>query len=322
MNIRVISLVLALIVPAPLLSMAQDASQRIRVVAFGDSITAGFGATPYSFYLQNLFNSNGCNAEVINEGVSGEVTYQGAARIDAILARYRPNYILIMEGANDARQGISAQIAAASLGTMMDKSTAAGATPVVSSITPNTESGVELLSIPQVYNPAISQAAAQRGVTFVDNYAALAGEMWGAYNFDGLHLTNQGQSIVANQFFRVIPCGSSGSDGGGGCFIATAAFGSVLEPQVELLRQFRDAYLLTNLPGRVFVDYYYAYSPPLAGIISDSELLKFVVRIALLPLVGIAYMLLNGLWFVLAGVLLIPSLFIFRRRLTAGRLKG
>jgi len=57
----------------------------------------------------------------------------------------------------------------------------------------------------------------------------------------------------------------SGSGGGGGsggaCFIATAAFGSYMEPHVQLLRDFRDLHLLNNTPGTWFVRTYYRYGP-------------------------------------------------------------
>lgn len=322
MNIRAMVFVLGVLILAPIGIWAQDEPAKIRIVAFGDSITEGFGQTPYSKFLQQILNSNDCNSVVINEGLPGESSFDGAIRIDSVLAKHSPQYIIIMEGANDARNGISSRITAAALGTMMDKASAAGTRPIVGGITPNTEAGQENPLIPEEFNPLIIQEASRRNVTYVDTYEPLRGTNWSSYNIDGLHLSDSGNNILANEFNKVIPCGSSGSGGGGGCFIATAAYGSVLEPQVVLLREFRDAYLLTNGPGRKFVDYYYTFSPPLADFISRSELLKFMVRAALLPLLGIAYLLVNGLWYVLIAFLLIPLWLCFGRTRIAVRLKG
>jgi hypothetical protein len=78
---------------------------------------------------------------------------------------------------------------------------------------------------------------------------------------------------------------SSSSGGSSGCFIATAAYGSYLHPQVRLLRQFRDEYLMTSAPGRAFVALYYRYSPPLADFIAGHPLLRAVTRLLLTPFV-------------------------------------
>lgn len=87
--------------------------------------------------------------------------------------------------------------------------------------------------------------------------------------------------------------GGGGTYGGGTyyyCFIATAAYGSYLDPNVHVLREFRDNYLLTNAPGRAFVDWYYEYSPPVAEFISQHEIIRFAVRFMLTPVVyGVKY---------------------------------
>jgi len=86
---------------------------------------------------------------------------------------------------------------------------------------------------------------------------------------------------------------STGSSGGGWCFIATAAYGSSWEPHVVTLRQFRDEYLLTNKLGTRFVETYYRFSPPMADYIAEHDNLRSVARIGLAPLVGFSWLAMN-----------------------------
>jgi lysophospholipase L1-like esterase len=97
---------------------------------------------------------------------------------------------------------------------------------------------------------------------------------------DGLESTD-------TKIVRVSPV--FGDSGGGGCFIATAAYGSLMEPHVKILRVFRDRFMLGNTAGRIFVRFYYAYSPPLADFIAKHESLRVIMRLILLPVVGISW---------------------------------
>jgi hypothetical protein len=64
----------------------------------------------------------------------------------------------------------------------------------------------------------------------------------------------------------------------GGCFIATAAYGTPTAEQIDVLREFRDIVLLESIAGSQFVALYYQLSPPVADFIAGNELLRTLVR--------------------------------------------
>lgn len=77
------------------------------------------------------------------------------------------------------------------------------------------------------------------------------------------------------------------------CFIATAAYGIPMAEEIQILREFRDEYLLTNPLGQVFVDFYYKVSPPVAEFITGHPSLKPIVRAGLVPVVAMSTVVVN-----------------------------
>ena len=75
---------------------------------------------------------------------------------------------------------------------------------------------------------------------------------------------------------------------GGGCLIATAAFGSELAPQVQQLRELRDNIVLQTEAGTVFMTgfnhFYYSFSPAVADYERESSTFKEAVKLTLIPL--------------------------------------
>ena len=114
---------------------------------------------------------------------------------------------------------------------------------------------------------------------------------------DDDHLTNGEISDPSGLgFLPESPVSSGGGNfggGGSGCFIATAAYGSLMEPHVRILTQFRDQILLKHDYGKVFVKYYYKYSPAIANVIAKHDVLRFIVRWSLIPLIVFSWALLN-----------------------------
>ncbi len=71
------------------------------------------------------------------------------------------------------------------------------------------------------------------------------------------------------------------------CFIATAAYGTPFNEDIDVLRTWRDKFLLNSFGGKIFVKNYYRYSPPIANLISESRIAKKIVRKTLKPVVKI-----------------------------------
>jgi len=84
--------------------------------------------------------------------------------------------------------------------------------------------------------------------------------------------------------------GGGGGGGGGGCFIATAAYGSPRASHVNILREFRDRFLLESTIGKSFVNFYYKYSPPVAKFITKHANSRVIVRASLFPVVVVSWM--------------------------------
>jgi hypothetical protein len=78
-----------------------------------------------------------------------------------------------------------------------------------------------------------------------------------------------------------------------GCFIATAAYGTPMAQEIQILREFRNEYLLANLLGQALVGLYYRVSPRIAEFITEHPGLKPIVRAGLLPAVAMSTIAVN-----------------------------
>ena len=96
--------------------------------------------------------------------------------------------------------------------------------------------------------------------------------------FDGCH--NTGDLAIVK--FTTLPRQTGAVDA---CFVATAAYGTFMANDVELLRHFRDTILETNVVGELGVEAYYTFGPLLAAPVGESDLLRATARGVLKPLV-------------------------------------
>ena len=97
-----------------------------------------------------------------------------------------------------------------------------------------------------------------------------------------------GNQLKGNDYFSIGTPQPAGGGSTGGCFIATAAFGTPFAKEVEVLRKFRDTRLVKTRFGRAFVRFYYRHSPIIADFIRNKPKTKAFVRFMLKPVVYFA----------------------------------
>jgi acyl-CoA thioesterase-1 len=100
---------------------AEKADPRPVIVAFGDSLTAGFGAEPgnsFPDFVQQELDRAGLAWRVVNAGVSGDTTTDGANRVTEALS-YHPRIVILEFGGNDGLRGLPLDTTRANLDQML-----------------------------------------------------------------------------------------------------------------------------------------------------------------------------------------------------------
>ena len=109
------------------LKMPPASSDSPKILAFGDSLTAGFGLSEkesYPYLLQERLNKEGYSYEVKNLGVSGETSLGGLERIDWVLGQENIEILILELGANDLLRGVPVERMKASLDKIIAKAKA------------------------------------------------------------------------------------------------------------------------------------------------------------------------------------------------------
>src|ERR1022692_589700 len=116
---------------------AATTDNRPAIVAFGDSLTAGFGAEPgasYADFLQKDLDRAGLAWRVVNAGVSGDTTTDGANRVGEVLA-VKPRVVILEFGGNDGLRGLPIETTRANLEQMIVELQKSGAAVILAGMT-------------------------------------------------------------------------------------------------------------------------------------------------------------------------------------------
>ena len=166
------------------------------IVAFGDSLTAGFGLPrneSYPALLEKELSGRGLEHRVVNEGVSGETTSAGLARVELALSS-NPELVIIAFGANDGLRGLSIERMEANLDKMVRRFKSAGSKVLLAGIRLPPNYGPEYVADFEAVYPKVAEALEVPLIPFLLEGVAAAPDL---NQVDGIHPNFEGNKIVA-----------------------------------------------------------------------------------------------------------------------------
>jgi acyl-CoA thioesterase-1 len=180
-----------------LLAVAQQPQKgdtRPIILAFGDSLTAGYGVTPgfgYPEQLQKKLDAIGYQYRVVNMGLSGDTTNGARARMNRALA-LNPTIVILELGGNDASNGLTPSQTEANLEKMILGFQSGGAKVVLAS-----------RSLPRV-DDVVGKLAAKYRLTFIFNFLDGVAGNRSLTIADGVHPNADGYVIVTSTVLKAL----------------------------------------------------------------------------------------------------------------------
>ena len=180
----------------------QISSERPKIIAFGDSLTAGFGLTEresYPYLLQERLNDEGYSYEVVNAGVSGDTSLGGLERVDWVLEQNNVEILILELGANDLLRGVPPSKMKANLDKIIEKAKAKNVNVLLCGMLAPPTMGADYQ---REYTQAFPDLATKHKVAylpFVLDGVALRRELNQA---DGIHPNPEGTKIMTENIYK------------------------------------------------------------------------------------------------------------------------
>ena len=185
-----------------LMSASQGYAEPV-ILAFGDSLTAGFGVDAQDSYparLERLLAEKGYSYKVVNAGVSGDTTAGGAARIEWVL-QHDPEIVILELGANDGLRGLSIPEMRKNLAKIIEACQKKGAKVLLAGmeITPNL--GAEYT---KDFRESFTLLAKQYKVPLIPFFLENVAARPELTRPDGVHPLAEGYAIVTQTVFQYL----------------------------------------------------------------------------------------------------------------------
>lgn len=184
-------------------SSSSPSDHRPRIVAFGDSLTAGLGVgadESYPAQLQRRLDSLGYHYRVINAGVSGDTTAGGLRRVPWILNN-KPALVILELGANDGLRGLSVDQARNNLRQIIRQLQEGGTTVVLAGMKLPPNYGHEYTT---QFEAMYRMLANEYELALIPFFLEGVGGSSSLNQADGIHPTKEGYEIIVDQILKVL----------------------------------------------------------------------------------------------------------------------
>ena len=182
---------------------AQACDDRPVIVAFGDSLTAGYGTdagNSYPDFLEQDLNAKGFHYRVANAGISGNTTKDGIERLNDVLA-LKPALVIVAFGGNDGLRGLPIDSTRKNLDQIVSSLRHAGTKVVLGGITLPPNYGADYI---RQFNEIYASLAKQYHVPLLPFLLQDVYGTPGSMQADGIHATAQGNRQVARNLLPLI----------------------------------------------------------------------------------------------------------------------
>lgn len=189
--------------PTPEVSETTPADSRPVIVAFGDSLTAGFGVAPGKSYpddLQRLLDAAGYRYNVVNMGVSGDTTSDGVQRLPDVLGA-KPAIVILEFGGNDGLRGLPVATSRANQTQMIQALQGAGIRILLAGMTLPRNYGSDYI---QSFERVYADLAQQFHLALIPFLLDGVGGHPDLTQPDGIHPTAQGCEIVSRNVMKYL----------------------------------------------------------------------------------------------------------------------
>jgi acyl-CoA thioesterase-1 len=174
-----------------------------KIVAFGDSLTAGLGLTASESYpslLQKMLEADGYRYEVVNAGVSGDTSAGGLRRIDWALEG-DVRFVILELGANDFLRGQPVSQMKKNLGQIIERAKARGAQVLLAGMYAPTNTGADYQ---REIHEAFQSLAREHQVTLIPFFLDRVAGVDTLNQADGIHPNAEGTKIVAETVYQAL----------------------------------------------------------------------------------------------------------------------